>query len=215
MNKLLVASLVLLAPLFIGACSQASAAPPPAAKVDVPVAAGFQTAVFAGGCFWGMEGVFEHVKGVRSVVSGYAGGKANDATYEQVSSEGTGHAEAVKIAYDPRQVSYGQLLRIFFAEHDPTSLNRQGPDQGTSYRSAIFPQNAAQRKAAASYIAQLGAAHAFPRPIVTRIESGGFYPAEAYHQGFLRRNPNHPYIMMWDLPKLGELRKQFPELWRG
>jgi peptide-methionine (S)-S-oxide reductase len=211
MNKLLLTPLILVA----AACSQASAAPPPAAKVDVPAAASLQTAVFAGGCFWGMEGVFEHVKGVRSVVSGYAGGKAGDATYERVSSEGTGHAEAIKIAYDPRQVSYGQLLRVFFAEHDPTSLNRQGPDQGTSYRSAIFPQNAAQRHAASAYIAQLNGAHAFPRPIVTRIESGGFYPAEAYHQGFLRKNPHHPYIMMWDMPKLAELKKQFPELWRG
>jgi peptide-methionine (S)-S-oxide reductase len=214
MKKLLILSL--LAPLFVvAACSQASAAPPPPAKVDVPASAGLQTAVFAGGCFWGMEGVFEHVKGVRSVVSGYAGGKARDASYEQVSSETTGHAEAIRIAYDPKQISYGQLLRIFFAEHDPTSLNRQGPDQGTSYRSAIFPQDAAQRRAASAYIAQLAAARAFPRPIVTRIESGGFYPAEAYHQGFLRKNPNHPYIMMWDMPKLGELRKQFPELWRG
>ena len=211
MNKLLLAPLIVAA----AACSQASAAPPPAAKIDVPAAAGAQTAVFAGGCFWGMEGVFEHVKGVRSVVSGYAGGKAGDANYEQVSSEGTGHAEAVRISYDPKQVSYGQLLRIFFAEHDPTSLNRQGPDQGTSYRSAIFPQNPAQRKAAAAYIAQLNGAHAFPRPIVTRIESGGFYPAEAYHQGFLRKNPHHPYIMMWDMPKLGDLKRQFPEHWRA
>jgi peptide-methionine (S)-S-oxide reductase len=211
MKKLFLSPLILLA----AACSQAAAAPPPAAKVDVPAASGLQTAVFAGGCFWGMEGVFEHVKGVRSVVSGYAGGKAGDANYEQVSSEGTGHAEAVKIAYDPKQVSYGQLLRVFFAEHDPTTLNRQGPDQGTSYRSAIFPQNAAQRHAAAAYIAQLTGAHAFPHPIVTRIESGGFYPAEAYHQGFLRKNPHHPYIVMWDLPKLGELKRQFPELWRS
>jgi peptide-methionine (S)-S-oxide reductase len=211
MKKLLIAPLLLAA----AACGQASAAPPPPARVDVPASPRLQTAVFAGGCFWGMEGVFEHVKGVRSVVSGYAGGKAGDASYEQVSSETTGHAEAVRISYDPKQISYGQLLRIFFAEHDPTSLNRQGPDQGTSYRSAIFPQDPAQRRAAGAYIAQLNAAHAFPRPIVTRIESGGFYPAEAYHQGFLRKNPHHPYIMMWDMPKLGELRKQFPDLWRG
>jgi peptide-methionine (S)-S-oxide reductase len=214
MKKLLIAPL--LGPLLgLAACAQASAAPPPPARVDVPASTGLQTAIFAGGCFWGMEGVFEHVKGVRSVVSGYAGGKAGDANYEQVSSETTGHAEAVKISYDPKQISYGQLLRIFFAEHDPTSLNRQGPDQGTSYRSAIFPRDAAQRKAAAAYIAQLSASRAFPRPIVTHIESGGFYPAEAYHQDFLRRNPHHPYIMMWDMPKLGELRKQFPNFWRG
>jgi peptide-methionine (S)-S-oxide reductase len=211
MKKLLLLPLLGIA----AACSQAAAAPPPPAKVDIPAAAGRQTAVFAGGCFWGMEGVFEHVKGVRSVVSGYAGGKAGDANYEQVSSETTGHAEAVRISYDPKQVSYGQLLRVFFAEHDPTSLNRQGPDQGTSYRSAIFPQNAAQRRAAAAYIAQLNASHAFARPIVTHIESGGFYPAEAYHQGFLRKNPHYPYIVMWDMPKLGELKKQFPDLWRA
>lgn len=211
MNRFLLAPLLVLA-----ACSQAEAAPPPpAAKVDVPASAGLQTAVFAGGCFWGMEGVFEHVKGVRSVVSGYAGGKASDATYEQVSSESTGHAEAVKISYDPRQVSYGQLLRVFFAEHDPTEVNRQGPDQGTSYRSAIFPQNPAQQGAAAAYIAQLNAAHAFPRRIATRIEHGGFYPAEDYHQGFLRQHPDHPYIMRWDLPKLADLKQRFPNLWHA
>jgi peptide-methionine (S)-S-oxide reductase len=210
MNKLFLPLIALVA-----ACSQAAAAPPPPARVDVPAAGGLQTAVFAGGCFWGMEGVFEHVKGVRAVVSGYAGGTARDASYEQVSSETTGHAEAVKISYDPKQISYGQLLRIFFTEHDPTSLNRQGPDSGTSYRSAIFPQNAAQRQAAQAYVAQLNAAHAFPRPIVTRIESGGFYQAEAYHQGFLRKHPDHPYIRMWDLPKLGDLRKQFPAFWRA
>jgi peptide-methionine (S)-S-oxide reductase len=211
MNKLILLPLVALA-----ACSQAAAAPPPPSpKVDVPAAAGLQTAVFAGGCFWGMEGVFEHVKGVRSAVSGYAGGKAGDANYEEVSSETTGHAEAVKVTYDPKQISYGQLLRIFFAEHDPTELNRQGPDQGTSYRSAIFPQNVAQRHAAAAYIAQLNGAHAFPHPIVTKIESGGFYPAEDYHQGFLRKHPDHPYIRMWDMPKLADLRKQFPNLWRA
>ncbi|HEX4738523.1 MAG TPA: peptide-methionine (S)-S-oxide reductase MsrA [Allosphingosinicella sp.] len=210
MNKLILLPLVALA-----ACAQAAAAPPPSPKVDVPAGAGLQTAVFAGGCFWGMEGVFEHVKGVRSAVSGYAGGKAGDANYETVSSETTGHAEAVKITYDPKQISYGQLLRIFFAEHDPTELNRQGPDQGTSYRSAIFPQNGAQRQAASAYIAQLNGAHAFPRRIATRIESGGFYPAEDYHQGFLRKHPDHPYIRMWDMPKLADLRKQFPNLWRA
>jgi peptide-methionine (S)-S-oxide reductase len=212
MKKLILLPLVALT----AACSQAAAAPPPPSpKVDAPAAAGLQTAVFAGGCFWGMEGVFEHVKGVRSAVSGYAGGKAGDANYEDVSSETTGHAEAVKVTYDPKQVSYGQLLRIFFAEHDPTELNRQGPDQGTSYRSAIFPQNPAQRHAAAAYIAQLNAAHAFPRPIVTRIENGGFYPAEEFHQGFLRKHPDHPYIRMWDMPKLADLKKQFPTFWRA
>ncbi|HEY1606972.1 MAG TPA: peptide-methionine (S)-S-oxide reductase MsrA [Allosphingosinicella sp.] len=209
--------LPLLGPLFgLAACSQAAAAPPPPApRVDVPAAAGLQTAVFAGGCFWGMEGVFEHVKGVRSAVSGYAGGKAGDANYEEVSSETTGHAESVKVTYDPRQISYGQLLRIFFAEHDPTELDRQGPDQGTSYRSAVFPQNPAQRRTATAYIAQLDAAHAFPRPVVTRIETGRFYPAEDYHQGFLRKHPDHPYIRMWDMPKLADLKKRFPAFWRA
>src|SRR4051812_24721058 len=146
-----------------------------------------ETAVLAGGCFWGMEGVFEHVKGVRDVVSGYAGGTARDAHYDQVGSETTGHAEAVKITYDPNRISYGELLRIYFAAaHDPTELNRQGPDQGPSYRSAIFPQNEAQKKIAQAYIAQLNASHAFAKPIVTKVESGGFYPAEAYHQDFMR-----------------------------
>jgi peptide-methionine (S)-S-oxide reductase len=187
----------------------------PAPAVDVPAAAGSQTAVLAGGCFWGMEGVFEHVKGVTNVVSGYAGGRARDARYEKVGSETTGHAEAVRITYDPRRVSYGQLLRIYFsAAHDPTQLNRQGPDQGPSYRSAIFPQNAAQRKVAEAYLAQLRTARAFARPIVTRIESGGFYPAEAYHQDFMRRNPNYPYIVVNDVPRVAALKAQFPQLYR-
>ena len=188
----------------------------PAPKSDVPAGRGLQTAILAGGCFWGMEGVFEHVKGVRSVVSGYAGGSARDASYERVSSETTGHAEAVRIVYDPRQISYGQLLRIYFsAAHDPTEVNRQGPDTGPSYRSAIFPQNAAQRRVASAYIAQLRAARAYRRPIATRIESGGFFPAEAYHQDFMRRNPGHPYITRWDAPKLAQYRKMFPSYWRG
>jgi peptide-methionine (S)-S-oxide reductase len=159
--------------------------------------------------------VFEHVKGVRAVTSGYAGGKGSDANYETVSSETTGHAESVRIVFDPKQVSYGQLLRIFFAEHDPTEVNRQGPDEGTSYRSAIFPQDPGQRRVASAYIAQLGAAHLFGRPIATRIESGGFFPAEAYHQGFLRKNPNHPYIRMWDAPKLADLKHRFPQMWKA
>jgi peptide-methionine (S)-S-oxide reductase len=198
------------------ASAPAGAAPtPPPARVDVPATPHAQIAVFAGGCFWGMEGVFEHVKGVRSVTSGYAGGKGSDASYEQVGTETTGHAESVRIVFDPKQVTYGQLLRIFFAEHDPTEVNRQTPDEGPSYRSAIFPQDPAQRKAAQAYIAQLGAAHLFGRPIATRVEAGGFYPAEAYHQGFLRRNPNHPYIRMWDAPKLVDLKHRFPEMWKA
>ena len=188
----------------------------PAPKSDVPAGRSLQTAVLAGGCFWGVEGVFEHVKGVRSVVSGYAGGSARDARYERVITETTGHAEAVRIVYDPRQISYGQLLRIYFsAAHDPTQVNRQGPDTGPSYRSAIFPQNAAQRGVAMAYIAQLRAARVYPRPIATRIEGGAFYPAEQYHQDFMRRNPRHPYITRWDVPKLAEYKRMFPTYWRG
>jgi peptide-methionine (S)-S-oxide reductase len=187
----------------------------PAPRLDTP-AKGPQTAVLAGGCFWGVEAVFEHVKGVRNVVSGYAGGKASDATYDQVSTEATGHAEAVRISFDPAQVSYGQLLRIYFTvAHDPTQVNRQGPDSGPSYRSAIFPQNAEQRRVAAAYIAQLGAARAFPGRIATRIETGGFYPAEPYHQDFARRNPRHPYITHWDAPKVAALKASFPTMWRN
>ena len=187
----------------------------PAARIDLPATPGLQTAVFAGGCFWGMEGVFEQVRGVRQVVSGYAGGSRATATYDQVSTETTGHAEAVRITYDPRQVSYATLLRVYFSiAHDPTELNRQGPDTGPSYRSAIFPQSPAQAKVARAYIAQLSAAHAFGKPIVTRIETGGFFPAEAYHQGFFRRNPGHPYIVMWDKPKVAGFRAGFPALAR-
>jgi len=191
------------------------AVPIPAAKSDVPVTGGSQTAVFAGGCFWGMEAVFEHVKGVKSVTAGYAGGKPNTATYDQVSTEATGHAESVRVVYDPAQVSYATLLRVYFSiAHDPTQLNRQGPDSGPSYRSAIFPQNAQQAAVARAYIAQLGAAKSFSGPIVTRIEQGGFYPAEAYHQNFYDRNPNHPYIVHWDKPKVAAFRAGFPTLYR-
>jgi peptide-methionine (S)-S-oxide reductase len=204
------------ASLFLSTAPEAAAATAlPAARVDVPAGSGVQTAILAGGCFWGMEGVFEHVKGVRDVVSGYAGGRGQDARYEKVGTEKTGHAEAIRISYDPRQISYGTLLRIYFsAAHDPTQLNRQGPDQGPSYRSAIFPQNEAQRKAAEAYIAQLSAARAFPRPIVTRIESGAFYPAEGYHQDFMRRNPHYPYIVVNDAPRVAALKAQFPALYR-
>jgi len=172
-----------------------------------------ETAVLAGGCFWGMEGVFEHVKGVTDVTSGYAGGSAKDANYDHVSSERTGHAEAVRIRFDPRQISYAQLLRIYFTvAHDPTQLNRQGPDTGPSYRSAIFPQNAAQRQLAARFITQLQAAK---RPVVTRIENGSFYPAEGYHQDFMRKHPLHPYILVNDRPKLAKLKRAYPQLWRA
>ncbi|CAN5425086.1 peptide-methionine (S)-S-oxide reductase MsrA [soil metagenome] len=195
------------------AVSAERAVPIPAALHDVPRTGAPQVAVLAGGCFWGMEAVFEHVKGVRSVTAGYAGGTTRTATYDQVSSETTGHAEAIRVVYDPAQVSYATLLRIYFSvAHDPTTLNRQMPDSGTSYRSAIFPQNPAQRTVAAGYIAQLGQAHAFKAPIVTRLETGGFFAAEDYHQHFYDRNPDHPYIVHWDKPKVAAFKAGFPAL---
>lgn len=175
-----------------------------------------ETAVLAGGCFWGVEAVFEHVKGVRDVVSGYAGGGARDANYRAVSSERTRHAEAVRITYDPSQVSYAQLLQVFFAvAHDPTQVNRQGPDVGPSYRSAIFPQNAGQERVAREFIARLNASGAFRKPLATKIESGAFFPAEPEHQDFARRNPLHPYILIHDKPKVAALRARYPRLWKG
>lgn len=187
----------------------------PAPRLDPAQAVAKDVAILAGGCFWGMEAVFENVKGVVSVTSGYAGGKAEDASYDIVITETTNHAEAVRIVYDPRQISYGKLLQIFFsAAHDPTQLNRQGPDIGRSYRSAIFPQSMAQTRIARAYISQLTAARAFRRPIVTRIESGRFFDAEAYHQDFFVRNPYHPYIVRWDKPKLAAARATFPKLFR-
>jgi len=175
-----------------------------------------ETAVLAGGCFWGMEWVFEHVKGVTNVVSGYAGGSASDANYDTVSSEGTGHAEAIRISYDPKQVSYPQLLQIYFTvAHDPTELNRQGPDVGKSYRSAIFPQSPQQAQIAKAFIARLNAAHVYKQPIATHIESGGFYPAEAYHQGFARKHPFYPYIVFNDRPKVAALKAKYPSLFKA
>jgi peptide-methionine (S)-S-oxide reductase len=171
-----------------------------------------ETAVLAGGCFWGVEAVFEHVKGVKNVVSGYAGGAAKDASYDKVSSEQTRHAEAVRIVFDPSVVSYSDLLRIYFrVAHDPTQLNRQGPDVGASYRSAVFPQNASQRAAAQAAIAALRSSGT---RAVTRIESGPFYPAEAYHQDFMRKNPRHPYILAHDVPKVAALKRVFPASYR-
>lgn len=188
----------------------------PAPQADVAARGSSATAVFAGGCFWGVEGVFEHVAGVRSVTAGYAGGAARDARYDAVSGGRTAHAEAVRIVYDPRVVSYGRLLQVLFSvAHDPTQLNRQGPDTGRQYRSAIFPQDAEQRRVAQAYIRQLGEARRFRAPIVTRIEGGGFRPAEAYHQNFMRRNPRHPYILAHDVPKLRDLRAAFPRLYSG
>jgi peptide-methionine (S)-S-oxide reductase len=172
-----------------------------------------ETAVLAGGCFWGVEAVFEHVKGVRDVVSGYAGGSRRDANYSAVSSERTAHAEAVRITYDPRQISYARLLQIYFTvAHDPTQLNRQGPDVGKSYRSAIFPQTPAQAAEARTFIARLNSPK---RRIVTRIESGPFFAAESEHQDFARKNPFHPYIMVHDRPKVAALKRQFPALYRS
>jgi len=197
-----------------GAAESAVAIAPPA--TDEATAAHTETAVFAGGCFWGVQGVFQHVRGVQQAVSGYAGGTADTAQYETVSGGATGHAESVQVTYDPSQVSYGALLQIFFSvAHNPTEINRQGPDTGTQYRSAIFPANAEQKRVAQAYIAQLDAAHAYSRPIATRIENGAsFYPAEAYHQDFLTRHPSYPYIVINDMPKLGELKRFFPGRYR-
>jgi peptide-methionine (S)-S-oxide reductase len=175
-----------------------------------------ETAVLAGGCFWGMEWVFEHVKGVSGVVSGYAGGNASDADYDKVSAETTGHAEAVKITYDPSEVSYAQLLQVYFTvAHNPTEVDRQGPDVGHSYRSAIFPQNADQARFAKAFIARLNSAHIYKARIVTKIERGGFFPAEAYHQGFARKHPYFPYILINDRPKVAALKQKFPALYKG
>jgi peptide-methionine (S)-S-oxide reductase len=189
----------------------------PAPTVDEPRTGHSETAVLAGGCFWGVQGVYQHVKGVNSAQSGYAGGDAATAAYEAVTTETTGHAESVRISYDPAQVTYGQLLQIFFAVvHDPTELNRQGPDVGPSYRSVIFAQDETQRNIANAYIAQLNQAGAFPAPIVTSVSSAApFFPAEAYHQDFFDLNPNNPYIVQNDLPKLDALRSTFPDLYRG
>ncbi len=208
-----VAALVGVFALQSGIASAERAVVIPAAKVEVPATPGLQTAVLAGGCFWGMEAVFEHVKGVKSVTAGYAGGDADNANYADVSTERTGHAEAIRISYDPRQVSYGTLLRVYFSiAHNPTELNRQGPDSGPSYRSAIFAQTPQQATAAKAYIAQLTAAHRFSAPIVTKLETGKFYSAEAYHQNFYDKNPSHPYIVRWDKPKVAAFRAAFPTL---
>ena len=189
--------------------------PAPAVDETSP-AAKTETAVLAGGCFWGVQGVFQHVKGVSNAVSGYAGGAADTATYDTVSEGDTGHAEAVSITYDPHQISYGRLLQIFFSvAHDPTQLNRQGPDHGTNYRSAIFPASPDQARIAKAYIAQLNQAHVYDAAIVTTIEPDhAFYPAEAYHQDFLVRNPSYPYIVFNDLPKVENLKRLFPDLYR-
>jgi peptide-methionine (S)-S-oxide reductase len=189
--------------------------PAPATDVPAPTAAKqLATAVFAGGCFWGVEGVYEHVKGVKKAVSGYAGGDASTAHYDLVSSGETGHAESVQVTYDPTAISYGKLLQIFFGvAHDPTELDRQGPDSGTQYRSAIFFTSPEQERVARAYIAQLNGAKAFHKPIVTQVSPlKAFYPAEDYHQHFLELNPTYPYIVYNDLPKIAALKRRFPEL---
>jgi peptide-methionine (S)-S-oxide reductase len=219
-RTVLVLAVLMLAGLAIrnypAAAESARALPPPA--VDAPPAqATSAVVVLAGGCFWGVQGVFQHVKGVTSAVSGYAGGDKRSANYEIVSSGTTGHAESVQVTYDPRQISLGRLLQVFFSVvHDPTELNRQGPDTGTQYRSAIFPASAEQAQVAKAYIAQLDQAHAFKKAIVTRIEPDrAFYPAEAYHQDFLTRYPTHPYIAINDIPKVEDLKRVMPDLYRA
>ena len=191
--------------------------PGPAVDASRAVSSGEQTAVVAGGCFWGIQAVFQHVKGVISATSGYSGGEAKTAEYEMVSTGETGHAESVKITYDPSQITYGELLRVFFSvAHDPTQLNRQGPDDGTQYRSVIFYGNDEQKKIAQAYIAQLDQAKVFPRPIVTQVVPlKAFYPAEAYHQNYATLHPNQPYIVFNDAPKVAHLRQEFPDLYTG
>lgn len=189
----------------------------PAAQRIAAEAPGLKTAVFAGGCFWGVEAVFSHLKGVRSAVSGYHGGTARSATYDLVSSGMTDHAEAVKVIYDPAVVRYDQLLRVFFSVvADPTLKNRQGPDVGPQYRAALIPQSEEQRAVAAAYLRQIAASGLWERPIVTRIERAqAFYPAEAHHQDFARKNPRHSYIVRWDAPKVAALRRMYPALYKA
>src|ERR1700751_2142405 len=216
--RLLVNSVIIgLAAVFVPAVGCAAPNMPiPAAKTDVTLAAtsGKQTGVFAGGCFWGTQAVFERVKGVLNTAAGYAGGSKETATYDQVTTETTGHAESVEVVYDPSKITYGQLLRIYFSvAPDPTQLNRQGPDIGTSYRSAIFYVNDEQQRLAKAYIQQLDQAHIFPGPIVTQVVPlKGFYRAEDYHQDYALHNPDNPYILVCDRPKIAALKQQFPDL---
>ena len=213
---LLIAAALAFAP-FAAHAEPAVTIPPPAAEAPAQ-SAGLETAVLAGGCFWGIQAVYQHVKGVTNAVSGYAGGAQKDATYDTVSSGRTGHAEAVQITFDPKQISYGKILQIYFSvAHDPTQLNRQGPDTGPQYRSEIFPQSEAQQKVAKDYIAQLDAAHVFKRPIVTKSDSmkSEFFPAEAYHQDYAIKHPYQPYIAINDAPKVENMSKLFPDVWRA
>ena len=218
MRRFFLTGLAAAAAAAVAASWAQAGSPLPMPAQDIPAASakGPQTAVFAGGCFWGVEAVFRHTKGVTSAVSGYAGGDGKSADYETVSTGSTGHAESVQVTYDPKQVSYGELLRVFFSvAHDPTQLNRQGPDHGTQYRSAIFYTNDDQKRIAQAYVAQLGQAKAFSSPIVTQIVPlPGFYPAEAYHQNYLALHRTQPYIVINDLPKLYQLKEQFPDYYR-
>jgi len=219
MSRLYLRILAILPVALSLACSVATATVAiPDPLVDAPLASakGEQTAVVAGGCFWGVDAVFKHVKGVIDVKSGYAGGAANTAHYDMVSSGNTGHAESVRIKYDPSQISYGRLLKIFFSvAHDPTQLNRQGPDHGTQYRSAIFCSDEEQKRIAKAYIDQLNEAKVFGRPVVTEVAVGTpFYQAEAYHQDYFRTHQDNPYIVVNDVPKVDNLRKQFPDLYK-
>jgi peptide-methionine (S)-S-oxide reductase len=220
MPESLLAVLFLMLPMAgLIACNTANASSTalPAAELDAPLASthGQQSAVLAGGCFWGIQAVFQHVKGVISATSGYSGGSVQTANYERVCGGNTGHAESVKVIFDPSQISYGQILRIFFSvAHDPTELNRQGPDSGTQYRSAIFYDGEEQKRIAEDYIAQLDRASIFPRRIVTQVTPlEAFYPAEDYHQNYAENHPSQPYIMFNDAPKVVALRKLFPELY--
>jgi peptide-methionine (S)-S-oxide reductase len=201
---------------FFGSAAHTAPLPPPANDATRASATSAQTAVFAGGCFWGVEAVFRHMKGVQSAVSGYAGGRTKNPTYMEVGTGMTGHAESVEVVYDPSQVTYGELLRVFMSvAHDPTELNRQGPDVGTQYRSAIYYVNDEQKKIAQAYVAQLDAAKAYPKKIVTELAPlTVFYPAEAYHQDYLALHPTQPYIVYNDLPKLEALKKEYPSLVR-
>ena len=209
-------ALVLFGAKLMSGRAPATSLPDPALDAPRAVAGAEETAVFAGGCFWGVEAVFEHVKGVKSAVSGYAGGSAASPTYEEVSSGTTGHAESVQVVFDPSVISYGQLLKVFFSvAHDPTQKNRQGPDVGTQYRSAIFYVTDEQKQAAQSYLRQLTDAKTFSRPIVTEVAKlATFYPAEDYHQDYMKHHPTQPYIVINDAPKVRHLRQQFPELYR-
>jgi peptide-methionine (S)-S-oxide reductase len=212
-----IAAAVLFLATSVRASSPAIAAPAPSMNGMAPPAATLDTAVLSGGCFWGVQAVFEHVKGVTAVTAGYTGGPASAAEYERVSTGTTGHAESVLIVYDPAKVTYGQLLRVFFSvAHDPTELDRQGPDVGPQYRSAIWYTTPEQQRIATAYIAQLGTAGYFKKPIVTRVEAfHGFYPAEAYHQDYLIHHPDAPYIVINDQPKLEHFRRVLPELWQN